>query len=342
MLVWIAPDPPLLSAVETTTTMTMTNIGVSNTRLATSVRHHRVDGGRRRHRTTTTTRAVGGGDDKRAVLSDTTPQPFTVREGELGKVASAALPLVLRFATGVLIGGYSPSLVDDDGGYSVVRFGNKMLKERSKTLPATRPSEPIVMYEYEGSPYCRKVRDAASLLDLDILFKPCPQGSDAFRAESKALGAKTYPFMVDPNNNSLAMGESDDIVEYLFERYGGETKIPFLLKRDGALTNFTAYAAAVSRLKALRARKAKTMPEKPLVLYTYEISPFSKLVREVLTELCIPHIVRYTPRGSSKRDSLYARVGHFQVPYLEDDNTGARMFESKDIVAYIEKTYGSD
>ena len=84
------------------------------------------------------------------------------------------------------------------------------------------------------------------------------------------------------------------------------------------------------------------MPEKPLVLYTYEISPFSKLVREVLTELCIPHIVRYTPRGSSKRDSLYARVGHFQVPYLEDDNTGARMFESKDIVAYIEKTYGSD
>ena len=280
-------------------------------------------------------------DEARGVLSDTTPQPFTVREGELGKVASAALPLVLRFATGVLIGGYSPSIEADDGGYSVARFGNKMLKEKSTTLPATRPSEPIVLYEYEGSPYCRKVRDAASLLDLDILFKPCPQGSEAFRAESKALGAKTYPFMVDPNNNSLAMGESDDIVEYLFERYGGETKIPFLLKRDGALTNFTAYAAAVSRLKALRARKAKKMPEKPLVLYTYEISPFSKLVREVLTELCIPHVVRYTPRGSPKRQSLYARVGHFQVPYLEDENTGARMFESKDIVDYIERTYGS-
>jgi glutathione S-transferase len=29
-----------------------------------------------------------------------------------------------------------------------------------------------------------------------------------------------------------------------------------------------------------------------------------------------------------------------RVPYLEDANTGAAMFESADIVAYLERTYG--
>lgn len=272
--------------------------------------------------------------------SDVEPQPFTVREGELGKVASAALPLVIRLGTGALIGGYSLSIVDDtdEDAYSIARFAGKRIKERSTTLPEVRPKEPLVVYEYEGSPYCKKVREACSVLDLDVLFKPCPQGSEAFRAESRELGAKTYPFMVDPNAN-VAMGESDDIIEHLFATYGGDTKVPLLLKRDGPLTNFTAYAAAVARLKALRARPAKKMPAEPLILYTYEISPFSKLVREALTELCIPHVVKYCPRGSSKRDELYARVGHFQVPFLEDPNTGKKMFESKDICEYIESEY---
>ena len=272
--------------------------------------------------------------------SDVEPQPFVVREGELGKVLSAALPLVIRLGTGALIGGYSLSIVDDtdEDAYSIARFAGKRIKERSTTLPEVRSKEPLIVYEYEGSPYCKKVREACSVLDLDVLFKPCPQGSEAFRAESRELGAKTYPFMVDPNAN-VSMGESDDIIEHLFATYGGDTKVPLFLKRDGPLTNFTAYAAAVARLKALRARPAKKMPAEPLILYTYEISPFSKLVREALTELCIPHVVKYCPRGSSKRDELYARVGHFQVPFLEDPNTGKKMFESKDICEYIESEY---
>jgi len=283
--------------------------------------------------------AATDGDDV-VILSDVPPRKFTVREGELGKVMSAAIPLVLRLGTGALIGGYDVSLAEDDDGsrYALARFAGKRVAERSKTLPATRPSEPITLYEYEGSPYCKKVREACSVLDLDVLFKPCPQGSETFRAEAKALGAATFPFMVDPNAG-LAMGESDDIIEHLFKNYGGETDIPFLLKRDGALTNVTAYAAAVARLKALRARPARKQPEKPLELWTYEISPFSKLVRESLTELCIPHLVRYCPRGSSKRDALFASTNHFQVPYLSDPNTGVRMYESKEICEYIEREY---
>jgi glutathione S-transferase len=44
-------------------------------------------------------------------------------------------------------------------------------------------------------------------------------------------------------------------------------------------------------------------------------------------------------RGSPKRQELLDKRGYFQVPYLEDPNTGVYLFESKDIIEYLEKTY---
>jgi glutathione S-transferase len=40
-----------------------------------------------------------------------------------------------------------------------------------------------------------------------------------------------------------------------------------------------------------------------------------------------------------KRDILKQKIGIFQVPYLEDPNTGAKMLESGDIVKYLRATY---
>ena len=37
-----------------------------------------------------------------------------------------------------------------------------------------RPKQPIIVYEYEGSPFCRKVRDACVMLDLTVEYRPCP------------------------------------------------------------------------------------------------------------------------------------------------------------------------
>ena len=36
------------------------------------------------------------------------------------------------------------------------------------------------------------------------------------------------------------------------------------------------------------------------------------------------------------------RSGKMQVPWLHDPNTGTSMFESADIVAYLERTYAAD
>ncbi|KAL9253715.1 hypothetical protein AKJ16_DCAP04969 [Drosera capensis] len=57
-------------------------------------------------------------------------------------------------------------------------------------------------------------------------------------------------------------------------------------------------------------------PPKPLELWAYKPSPFSKVVREGLVEFELPHILYGCARGSPKRQELYERVGHFQVPYF--------------------------
>ena len=93
------------------------------------------------------------------------PRKFTVAQGSLGRVVSSAIPLVLRGGTGALISGWFPSIVRDDGapGYSMFRVAGKKLKEASALGP--RPAKTIEVFEYEGSPYCRKVREAAAVLD---------------------------------------------------------------------------------------------------------------------------------------------------------------------------------
>ena len=39
--------------------------------------------------------------------------------------------------------------------------------------------------------------------------------------------------------------------------------------------------------------------------------------------------------------ALLARAGRVQVPYLVDPNTGAEMFESDAILAYLDRTYAA-
>jgi len=44
-------------------------------------------------------------------------------------------------------------------------------------------------------------------------------------------------------------------------------------------------------------------------------------------------------KGSPKRDAFLARSGKMMVPYLVDPNRDAAMFESADIVTYLNQTY---
>ncbi|KAE8726665.1 Thioredoxin family protein isoform 2 [Hibiscus syriacus] len=266
------------------------------------------------------------------------PKRFAVRPDKTWEIAGAALALFFRFGTGVFVSGYSASIVSENeippGQYSLELRGSKV-KETSKIGP--RPEKPIEIYEFEGCPFCRKVREIVAVLDLDVLFYPCPKNGPNFRPKVDEMGGKQqFPYMVDPNTG-IAMYESDEIIKYLVETYG-DGSVPFMLSL-GLLTTLTAGFAMIGRMGRGNSYTPSKLPPKPLEIWAYEGSPFCKIVREVLVELELPHIQRSCARGSPKRQILYERVGHFQVPFLEDPNTGVQMFESAEIVEYLKATY---
>src|SRR5262245_11428403 len=159
---------------------------------------------------------------------------------------------------------------------------------RVETL-GERPAKPLELYDFEGCPYCRKVREALTALDLEAIVYPCPKGGKRFRDVAIAAGGKAqFPYLVDPNTGA-AMYESDAIVAYLFSRYGAGG-VPLLYRvLGGALGQIPmALAAAWRPVQGIRVEASKA-PLQPLELWSFEASPFCRIAREALCTLEIPY-----------------------------------------------------
>jgi glutathione S-transferase len=136
------------------------------------------------------------------------------------------------------------------------------------------------------------------------------------------------------------MFESDQILEYLFKTYGNG-QVPWTLSPPNSpWVALTAGLGLFSRGGRGSTRKPTNPPSTPLELWSYEGSPFCKLVREVLCELEIPHTQISCPRGSPNRQRMLDELGRFQVPHVRDPNTGVALWESRVIIEYLEKQYG--
>lgn len=200
-----------------------------------------------------------------------------------------------------------------------------------------RPEQPLELYEFEACPHCRKAREALSILDLDARIFPCPRGGTRYRRVVQERGGKLrFPYLVDPNNRRT-MYESADIVRYLATEYG-DGKVPISLA-FGPLTTLSSGLATAVRPTSGRAAVASRAPAQPLELWSFEASPYCRLVRDALCALELPYLLHNVAKGSPKRDAFVALSGKMQVPYLRDPNTGVAMFESAAIVRYLEQTY---
>jgi hypothetical protein len=150
-------------------------------------------------------------------LAGPPPLRFAVGKGQLLSIATAALSTVLRGGVGALTYGYSASLPRDDPSaaatYAVLTgVAGRRVAESSAVASFPRPAAPVVLYEFTSCPFCRKVRDACSVLDLDVEFRPTPRDGKRFRPEAAARSGKAqFPFMIDPNTGK-EMLESDDII----------------------------------------------------------------------------------------------------------------------------------
>jgi glutathione S-transferase len=202
-----------------------------------------------------------------------------------------------------------------------------------------RPEKILEIYEFEACPFCRKVREALSILDLEARILPCPKGGERFRAALMKRGGKAmFPYLVDPNTG-VEMYESSDIVRYLFSQYG-DGRVPTMLGM-GRLTDISAILSGLPRGTSGSRVAPSREPNEPLELVSFEASPFCRLVRETLCSLEVPYVLRNVAKGSPSREAFEARSGKMMVPWLKDPNTGVEMFESGDIVNYLVEQYGT-
>jgi len=157
-----------------------------------------------------------------------------------------------------------------------------------------RPAAPLELFDFEACPYCRKVREALSLLDLPTKIWPCPKGGTRFRPRAAALAPRlTLPLLVDPNRpegDAVTQG-SDRIVVALFARYGAG--LPPRLLRAGPLGDgLSALASAQRAGRGRTARARRGEPDPGLELHAPEGLAAARPVREQLSELELPYLLR--------------------------------------------------
>lgn len=75
----------------------------------------------------------------------------------------------------------------------------------------------LELYQFEGCPYCKKVRQKMTELQIDFIARQAEPKGDRKRVE-EVSGQTGVPVLKDPNTDTV-MPESDDIVEYLEEHY---------------------------------------------------------------------------------------------------------------------------
>ena len=161
---------------------------------------------------------------------------------------------------------------------------------------ARQPEKHLELYEFEACPYCRLVREALTELDLDAQIYPTPHGGKRYRPKVAAMGGKQqFPFLVDPNSGK-SMYESADIIDYLYRTYAGRPAPTRLLR---PLDVSLSVLASIPRFRAGSRARPSRAPKRPLELFSFESSPYSRRVRELLCELELPYLLRSTGKATS-------------------------------------------
>lgn len=202
---------------------------------------------------------------------------------------------------------------------SVLRFG------AGAGAQAADIREPIILYEFEGCPFCRIAREAVSETGTPALVRPCPKGGARFRPSVKEEGGKAqFPYMIDPNND-VRLYESADIAKYLHRTYGGKSRP--LIHLLGPLNLVTSQFAVLARFMSGTFVRKSSPPAQPLEFYAAERNPGARLAKELL---CVMEI-EYLWFSRTKEE--------LAEPVLFDPNTGETETGSAKICDYLRRRY---
>lgn len=142
-----------------------------------------------------------------------------------------------------------------------------------------QPVKALKLYEFEGSPFCRRVREVITLLNLDVEIYPCPKGGTRYRSVVKEIGGKLqFPFLIDENTGDK-LYESQDIIHHLFKHYGkiGQTPQKFSNYPEKPYVAFAGTLLNGARGVWIDKKIVnRTAPEHKLELWSFEASPYSR------------------------------------------------------------------
>ncbi|KAL6650768.1 hypothetical protein ACP70R_009693 [Stipagrostis hirtigluma subsp. patula] len=275
-----------------------------------------------------------------AAETETSSSAASTSGGGGGSVLSFLCPLLK------LLGGGDPSLERNEfveattsslSSLARLPWGSSVATNSGNNDSATS-TPTLQLYEFEACPFCRRVREAMTELDLSAEVYPCPKGSLRHRDAVKKIGGKEqFPLLVDASTG-VTMYESGDIVKYLFSQYGQGRSPSFGILESTIFTGWVPTLLRAGRGMTLW-NKAGVVPAEKLELFSYENNSYARIVREALCELELPYVLQNVGEGSSKMDLLSKKSGSKQVPYLIDPNTGFQSGDHKKILSYLFQQY---
>ena len=108
-----------------------------------------------------------------------------------------------------------PALVAGTGVMVRALTGNR----GSRARPSRAPPQPLELWSFESSPYCRLARSALSELELPYRLHNVAKGSKRRKEFVARSGKMQVPWLWDPNTGT-GLFESLAIEQYLAETYG--------------------------------------------------------------------------------------------------------------------------
>ncbi|WP_440855601.1 glutathione S-transferase N-terminal domain-containing protein [Salinisphaera sp. RV14] len=202
----------------------------------------------------------------------------------------------------------------------------------------------LYLYEYEGCPFCGRVREALMERVLDAVVFPCPRGGRRFRPQAEAVGGRQqFPLLVDDDTDTV-LYESGDIIRY-FDRRDARRAPP---EAAGALG--TAAGARVRDLYGMRVAddRGRLPPAWLFELFSDERDRHARAVRGLLAALELPYVLR-SPEALADAPAPAAWIrraapdcvdgAHPPVPSMIDPNTEHALFKPAAIAKHLKTHY---
>jgi hypothetical protein len=111
------------------------------------------------------------------------PKPLTISAStDIGRFTRNSVAFVFRLGVGAFVLGWKIDTLfyknnDDETKKYSLALGPFSIRDSSSVLSTgdvPRPELPLILYEYDASPYCKRVREFINLLDLTVEYRPCP------------------------------------------------------------------------------------------------------------------------------------------------------------------------